>query len=289
MSNSESKLKELLDEGFISEHEYQKRLEEVSSQLPSLEVKESKQTEPSTDKEQTKIDQNPFSSNPFSSNPFTFDVSETTFKVVLIGDGGVGKTTFITRHLTGEFEKYYNPTSGVDVRHLQFYTNCGPINFHCWDIAGQEGLRGKLIDGFTINTKAAIIMFDVTSRMSYTNVPRHYTDIIRATLSPEVPIVLCGNKVDRMDRVVKPKQITFHRKKNLQYYDISAKSLFNFEKPFLYLARKLLKQPDLLFVEAPRLAPTFGITEDLLAQYTEELLNVSSLPPPDDDEDDFDF
>ena len=41
------------------------------------------------------------------------------------------------------------------------------------------------------------------------------------------------------DRKVKPKQIIFHRKKNLQYYDISAKSNYNFEKPFLWLARKL--------------------------------------------------
>jgi GTP-binding nuclear protein Ran len=48
-----------------------------------------------------------------------------------------------------------------------------------------------------------------------------------------------GNKVDVKDRKVKPKDIIFHRRKNLQYYDISAKSNYNFEKPFLYLARKL--------------------------------------------------
>eukprot|EP00878_Enallax_costatus_P028659 GHUV01030974.1.p1 GENE.GHUV01030974.1~~GHUV01030974.1.p1 ORF type:complete len:153 (-),score=46.41 GHUV01030974.1:776-1234(-) len=54
-----------------------------------------------------------------------------------------------------------------------------------------------------------------------------------------IPIVLCGNKVDVKNRQVKPKQVTFHRKKNLQYYEISAKSNYNYEKPFLYLARKL--------------------------------------------------
>jgi hypothetical protein len=42
------------------------------------------------------------------------------------------------------------------------------------------------------------------------------------------------------ERKVKAKTITFHRKKNLQYYDISAKSNYNFEKPFLWLARKLV-------------------------------------------------
>ena len=55
-----------------------------------------------------------------------------------------------------------------------------------------------------------------------------------------IPIVLVGNKVDVKERKVKAKQITFHRKKNLQYYDISAKSNYNFEKPFLWLARKLV-------------------------------------------------
>ncbi|KAF3782836.1 hypothetical protein EJ110_NYTH22995 [Nymphaea thermarum] len=54
-----------------------------------------------------------------------------------------------------------------------------------------------------------------------------------------IPIVLCGNNVDVKNRQVKAKQVTFHRKKNLQYYEISAKSNYNFEKPFLYLARKL--------------------------------------------------
>ena len=55
-----------------------------------------------------------------------------------------------------------------------------------------------------------------------------------------IPIVLCGNKVDVKNRQVKPKQVTFHRKKNLQYHEISAKSNYNYEKPFLYLARKLV-------------------------------------------------
>ena len=48
------------------------------------------------------------------------------------------------------------------------------------------------------------------------------------------------------ERKVKAKTITFHRKKNLQYYDISAKSNYNFEKPFLWLGRKLVGNPQLV-------------------------------------------
>jgi hypothetical protein len=81
-------------------------------------------------------------------------------------------------------------------------------------------------------------MFDVTSRITYKNVPNWHRDMVR--VCENIPIVLVGNKVDVKERKVKAKQITFHRKKNLQYYDISARSNYNFEKPFLWLARKLV-------------------------------------------------
>ena len=60
------------------------------------------------------------------------------FKLILVGDGGVGKTTFVKRHLTGEFEKKYVATLGVEVYPLLFHTNRGPIKFNVWDTAGQE-------------------------------------------------------------------------------------------------------------------------------------------------------
>jgi hypothetical protein len=70
-----------------------------------------------------------------------------------------------------------------------------------------------------------------------------------------VPIVLVGNKVDVMERKVKSRLITFHRKKNLQYFDISVLSNLNFEKPFLWLARKLCHDPHLEFCEVATARP----------------------------------
>lgn len=82
-------------------------------------------------------------------------------------------------------------------------------------------------------------------------------DLVR--VCENVPIVLCGNKVDVKERKVKAKTITFHRKKNLQYYDISAKSNYNFEKPFLWLARKLVGNPALVRLTPAPLPPTGGL------------------------------
>ncbi|CAL6321557.1 unnamed protein product [Bathycoccus prasinos] len=190
-----------------------------------------------------------------------------TFKLVLVGDGGTGKTTFVKRHLTGEFEKKYLPTVGVAVHPLDFNTNCGPIRFDCWDTAGQEKFGG-LRDGYYIHGQCAIIMFDVTSRTTYKNVPTWHRDITR--VCEDIPIVLCGNKVDVRNR---------------QYYELSAKSNYNFEKPFLYLARKLAGNPQLVFTESPALAPP-EVKVDMaeVAQYEKELADAAAQPLPDEDD-----
>ena len=96
-----------------------------------------------------------------------------------------------------------------------------------------------------------------------------------------IPIVLCGNKVDVKDRKVKAKTITFHRKKNLQYFDISAKSNYNFEKPFLWLARKLTGNPSLEFVASPALAPPeVQVDPTLMDAYQRELEQAQNMPLP---------
>ena len=207
------------------------------------------------------------------------------FKLVLVGDGGVGKTTFVKRHLTGEFEKRYIATLGVEVHPMPFFTNHGQVNFNVWDTAGQEKLGG-LRDGYYIGGNCGIIMFDVCSRITYSNVPKWYKDLTR--VCEAIPIVLVGNKVDVRDRKVKAKQITFHRKKNLQYYDISAKSNYQFEKPFVWLLRRMINDAQLSLVETPLLAPSeVAIPEDQLAQMNQEIIEAEAQALPDGDDDDF--
>ena len=205
------------------------------------------------------------------------------FKLVLIGDGGVGKTTFVKRHLTGEFEKKYIATLGVEVHPMPFFTNHGQIKFNVWDTAGQEKLGG-LRDGYYIGGHCGIIMFDVCARITYSNVPKWYKDLTR--VCENIPIVLVGNKVDVKDRKVKAKQITFHRKKNLQYYDISAKSNYQFEKPFVWLLRRLTNDANLMLVEAPMLAPQeVQIDDDHKKAIEDETRQAAEMALPAEDDD----
>jgi len=206
------------------------------------------------------------------------------FKLVVVGDGGVGKTCFVKRHLSGEFERRYIATVGVEVHPMVFYTNLGPICFNVWDTAGQEKLSG-LRDGYYIQANCAIIMFDVTSRITYKNVPKWYKDLVR--VCDNIPIVLVGNKVDVKDRKVKAKQIIFHRKKGLQYYDISAKSNYQFEKPFVWLLRKLSGDPKAHLVDAPALKPQeIVISQDHISQIEQEAIAAANMTLPENEEED---
>lgn len=126
-------------------------------------------------------------------------------------------------------------------------------------------------------------MFDVTSRITYKNVPNWHRDIVR--VCENIPIVLVGNKVDVKDRQVKAKNIQFHRKRNLQYYDLSARSNYNFEKPFLWLARRLANQPSLQFVGQFAKAPEIQIDQNLIAQHERELAAAQNVPIDDGDDD----
>jgi GTP-binding nuclear protein Ran len=86
---------------------------------------------------------------------------------------------------------------------------------------------------------------------------------------------------------VKPKSINFHRKKNLQYFEISAKVNYNFEKPFIWITRKVAGNDSIVFVEAPALAPPEAdIDAAQMMRYQQELEQAATVPLPDGDDDD---
>ena len=157
-----------------------------------------------------------------------------SFKIAILGDSGVGKTTFLTRLITNQFVRTYQPTIGKETRTLKVNCSGKDIEFECVDYSGQE--KCKLIT-FDDDISGCIIMFSVTSRISYKNLNFWKSKIG----NKNIPIVVCGNNACGKDRIVKPDDIDYHRINKLQYYDISVKSVYQLEKPFIYLAKKLLE------------------------------------------------
>jgi len=112
-------------------------------------------------------------------------------------------------------------------------------------------------------------MFDLTTRSAYTNVPNHYRHSTH--FDADMPIVLVLNKVDHDDRKVKKKHITFHRRKGIQYFDISVRIRFQVMLPFLSLVRDLVGDQSLELIED---LPLTRITRELEKEW------YDSNPPP---------
>ena len=179
----------------------------------------------------------------------------------------------------------------VEITQLPFHTNYGDIRFEVWEIPGQSFHRAKwkqLRQGYYLDTDAALIMFDVTKKSTYKAVASWHGEIVAAVAAPDMmPMVLMGNKVDVKHRVVRPRHIGYHRNQQcMQYYDISARSNYNFEKPFLWLARKLSGCADLRFVPTCTIGPppVTQLDANLLAQFQRQLEEARDVPLPDDDE-----
>ncbi|KAH3732821.1 GTP-binding nuclear protein Ran [Pelomyxa schiedti] len=180
------------------------------------------------------------------------------YKCLLVGDGATGKTTFVKRHMTGEFVKKYNPTLGVEVHSLVFDTNYGRFLFDVWDTAGQEKMGG-LRDGYYVNGQCAIIMFDMNDTETWKNVPRWRRDVER--VCGQIPTVICGNKADLLDE--DKRKPTPRVPNNCTFIPVSSCFNWHAEKPFLWFCRKFYStspkaspsDAKLKFVEEPALVP----------------------------------
>lgn len=166
-----------------------------------------------------------------------------TFHILMVGAGDVGKTTYLTRITTGEYTFTYTPTvnTGYQTVYKQYIGNNSYVHFEVF-----ESLN--YIDG---PWDAIIGMFDRTNLESF-----NYLIEQVKQFPNEIPVVYVGNKVDVKNTFMSGLAFrnliadVFNLKKSM-YFDLSAKSNFNYEKPFLVLARYLMKDPVLEFCYCP--------------------------------------
>jgi GTP-binding nuclear protein Ran len=177
------------------------------------------------------------------------------YKVVIIGECGVGKSTFLKRYRTQEFESEYVPTMGIGNSSLTFHTNKGTVIFNILDCAGQEQFEG-LYSEYCSGAHAALVMFDTTNEDTYTKVPSWISLLQKLRYKNtsgklNIPVIICGNKSESEHREVMTEDITVHTNYDLQYYDISVKTCYNVNKPFLYLIRSLINDFDVELIDPP--------------------------------------
>lgn len=212
------------------------------------------------------------------------------YKIILIGDGAVGKTSFIKRYLDGSFNKLYVATIGAEVYFINIQiSDTHYITFEIWDTAGQEANSG-LSDAYYLGAHGAIVFFDVTSRITLKHVPEWIQKVKNVDVSNTVPIVVVGNKADlNRERKVDAPSIRRKVPKGCDYTDMSAKSNYNFEKPLLFMARQLTGDSSIEFRANINVAPA-ELVMDLEAQrQSNDILNevksaTQAALPDDEDE-----
>lgn len=142
------------------------------------------------------------------------------FNILIVGSTGVGKTTYINRIRKGDF----STSEDEGIPYVRFDTSTGRVKINMYECTTVEELK--------VPIHGAIVMFDANSQITYNVVETFHTNI--RDIYGAIPVVLCGNKVD-CGKAVRPR---FHR--HMVYFDLSVKSNYNFQKPFIYLIQNLV-------------------------------------------------
>jgi Ras-related protein Rab-1A len=162
------------------------------------------------------------------------------FKMLIIGDSGVGKSSLMNRFSDNVFSESYINTIGVDFKIRTIEVNGKMIKLQIWDTAGQERFR-TIVSAYYRGAHGIMIVFDITDRDSFTNVAMWHNEIQKYAV-PNIKTILIGNKAD----VESKRQVDYSEAKeyadsmNMTYFETSAKTALNVEKSFFELASLLI-------------------------------------------------
>lgn len=168
-------------------------------------------------------------------------LNEHTFKLVIIGDPMVGKTSIINRFISKTFEHSYHQTLGTQLNCSEIAVGDVLIRLIIWDLAGQprfESVR-KL---FLLGSDAVIVTFDLTRADTFDNV-EGWLQAFRQAVPDEAPSILVGNKVDLASKRVISMAEAYQRHINLEfdnYFETSARSGENVGELFDQVTRLLI-------------------------------------------------
>lgn len=163
------------------------------------------------------------------------------FKLLIIGDSGVGKSSLLLRFADNTFSGTYITTIGVDFKIRTIDINGEKVKLQIWDTAGQERFR-TITSTYYRGTHGVIVVYDVTSAESFVNVKRWLHEIEQNC--DVVSRILVGNKNDCPEKkVVETDDATkFAEQMGIQLFETSAKENINVEEMFNSITELVLQQ-----------------------------------------------
>ena len=173
-----------------------------------------------------------------------------SFKLIVIGDSGVGKSCLTTKAVKNNFEDYYQATVGFEFLTFNMKINEYVIKMQIWDTCGQE-IYKSLISNFYRNSSLAIILYAIDNRESFEHAENWLNDL-KSQANPDVRIFLVGNKSDLEEerKVSKDEGIKYKNEQGLDMFmETSAKTGYN-ARNVLIEAAKMLYSDYLKYLEA---------------------------------------
>ncbi|KAJ3435382.1 ras and ef-hand domain-containing protein [Anaeramoeba flamelloides] len=166
---------------------------------------------------------------------------DSTVKILIVGNQSVGKTCILIRFSDNEFTYSTVPTIGVDFKEKTHKIDNKLVRIQGWDTAGQERFR-TMSNSFYRNAHAVMIVFDITNKDSFKNVP-FWVENVKNYSNENVLICLVGNKSDLEEKrkVGKEKINECVEKFNLQYFETSSLNGKGVNEAFLYLTKKAIE------------------------------------------------
>ncbi|MFO7792622.1 MAG: Rab family GTPase [Candidatus Saliniplasma sp.] len=165
-----------------------------------------------------------------------------TAKILVLGDGAVGKTSLVRRYIKGEFEEDYIATIGVNLKHKTL-DDIG-LDMSIWDLYGQKSMSPGKHSSNYIGAEGALIVFDLTRKKTLENI-RQWVDDLYEVIG-KVPIVFAGNKRDILIEFQKKKNLKLTKKTKEEFHDFMIdeyyyKSIYSQEPKFVPVSSSEVK------------------------------------------------
>ena len=186
------------------------------------------------------------------------------FKILTIGDGGVGKTSILRRYVENKFLKHHLSTIGIDFLSKTLKIKDKEIKLKIWDTAGQERYR-QITSHIYKDADGIILVFDVTSEESFNQITDWMEQIKNNVSKEEINLILIGNKCDLADRMVeKERGEEMAKKLKIKYFETSALTGQGINEAFEELAKQIFRNKNPNENISRNISITYNKPEDAL-------------------------
>ncbi|KAJ5074050.1 hypothetical protein M0811_00678 [Anaeramoeba ignava] len=170
------------------------------------------------------------------------DNGKPIYKIVLIGDSSVGKSSILHQFCDNQFMEKRSPTTGIDFRFSEATLETNVAKLQIWDTAGQE--RYRSIAGFYYrNSHGVMIIYDITQKSSFQSIPQ-WIDTVSKDAPPDISKMIVGNKIDleeyRQIESLEGNELADYM--NADFEEVSAKTGENIKNIFHRMALDISKR-----------------------------------------------